>query len=94
MLSTLLDPCFYNKVIIYFNRENKKIKLKETSLYWWIEIIHILIITRKLHGFGAKYNLKQKYITLSPSYNLEIEKYKEKHNLLTLDLSSEARLED
>ena len=28
------------------------------------------------------------------NYNLEIEKYKEKYNLLTLNLSSETRLQD
>ena len=38
--------------------------------------------------------ISEKYITLIPNYNIEIEKYKEKHNLLTLDLSSKARLQD
>ena len=53
-----------------------------------------LIITRKLHDFGPRYNLKQKYSALIPSYILERENYKEKPNLLTLDLSSNATLQD
>ena len=51
-----------------------------------------LIITRKLRGFGPRYNLKQKYIALISSYNLEKENYKDKPNLLTIDLSSETKL--
>ena len=31
-------------------------------------------------------------MALIPSHNLEIENYKKKHNLLILDLSSEAKL--
>jgi len=53
-----------------------------------------LTISRKLHRFYPRYNLKQKYITLIPNYNLERENYKDKSNLLTLDLSSKAKLED
>ena len=33
-------------------------------------------------------------MALIPSYNLKIEKFKEKHNLLTSSLSLDARLED
>ena len=36
----------------------------------------------------------EKYMTLIPSYNLEIENYEEKLNLLTFNLSSKARLQD
>ena len=36
----------------------------------------------------------EKYVALIPNYNIEIEKYKEKHNLLSLDLSLKARLQD
>lgn len=43
----------------------------------------------KLYVFGPRYNLKQNYLVLFPSYNLQIEKYKKKHNLLTIDLSLE-----
>lgn len=53
-----------------------------------------LIITRKLHGLAPRYNLKRKYITLISSYNLKREDYKEKHNLLTLDLSLDAKLQN
>ena len=43
---------------------------------------------------GPRYNLKQKYNILIPTYNLEREDYKDKSNLLTFDLSSVARLPD
>ena len=33
-------------------------------------------------------------MTLIPSYNLEIENYKDKHNLVTTDLSLEVKLQD
>ena len=45
-----------------------------------------LIINTKLHNFDPRYNLKQKYIALISSYNLEREYYKDKSNLLTIDL--------
>ena len=45
-----------------------------------------LIINTKLHNFDPRYKLKQKYIALISSYNLEREDYKDKSNLLTIDL--------
>jgi len=36
----------------------------------------------------------KKYNTLIPSYNLEIENYRDKSNSLNLDLSSKAKLQD
>ena len=59
-----------------------------------LKLYIIFIITRKLHDFGPRYNLKQKYIALISSYNLEKENYKDKPSLLTIDLSSEAILQD
>ena len=56
--------------------KNKKTIIEKflILLIWnWIYIDH-----RKLHGFGPKYNLI-KYMVLFPSYNLEIENYKDKH---------------
>ena len=38
--------------------------------------------------------IKEKYMALIPSYNLKIENYREKHNLLTLNLSSDVWLQD
>ena len=52
--------------------KNKKTIIEKflILLIWnWIYIDH-----RKLHGFG-----KKKYMALFPSYNLEIENYKDKH---------------
>ena len=67
---------------------------KDASLLLMKWKIVYLIITRKLHGLAPKCNLKQKYITLISSYNLKREDYKEKHNLLTLDLNLDARLQN
>ena len=94
LLSFLLGQGLYNGVITYFNRENKKPKLKRYITFINEMKIVYHIITRKLHGLAPRYNLKQKYITLISSYNLKREDYKEKHNLLTLDLSLDARLQN
>ena len=56
--------------------------------------VHILKITRKLHGFGPRYNPKQKYIVLFSNYILKIENYMEKRTLLVIDLSSKFRFHD
>lgn len=45
-------------------------------------------------SFNHRYNLKQKYITLIPSYNLKIEYYKENLSLLSLDLSLKTKAQD
>ena len=54
--------------------------------------VHLFDNNQSLHCFGPRYNLKQKYNTLNPSYYLEREDYREKHNLLTYHLSLEAML--
>ena len=79
-----------------FNWKNKKTKIIEKCIFIdeFQLNVHILKITRKLHGFNPRYNPKQKYRALFSSYILEIENYMEKRNLLVLDLSSESRLHD
>ena len=71
----LLGQGLYNGVITYFNRKNKKRKLKRYITFINEMKIVYLIITRKLHGLAPRYNLKQKYITLISSYNLKGEDY-------------------
>ena len=74
------------------NWKNKKTKYIIVSDDLKLKLYIFFIITRKLHDFGPRYNLKQKYIALISSYNLEKENYKDKPNLLTIDLSSETKL--
>ena len=50
-------------------------------------------ITRTLHDFGPKYNLRKSH-DFYPSYNLENENCIEKHYLQSLDLCSKAKLQD
>ena len=50
--------------------------------------VYLFDKNQKLHCFGPRYNLKQKYNALIPSYNLEREDY----ILLTYHLSLEAML--
>ena len=56
--------------------------------------VYLFDKNQKLHCFGPRYNLKQKYNALIPSYNLKREDYNDKSNILTLYLSSKARLQD
>ena len=74
--------------------KNKNTKIEKYIFIDELKLYISLIVTKKLHGFGAIYNLKQKFKVLFPSYNLEREDNKDKRNLLTLDLNSEARLQE
>ena len=73
MLLSILGQEFYKWVVTCFNRENKKLKryiivIDELKLN-----VYLFDNNKNFHGFVSRYNLKQKYIALIPSYNLEIE---------------------
>ena len=60
MLLSLLDQVFYNEVAMYLIGKKKKKKLKRYIFIDELKLkLHLLKITRNLHGVGPGYNLSK-----------------------------------